>query len=95
MKNLVANIEKSLILHDSDSHNNNMFSNFNTIIQAITKSSNRKDLEKNMLSLFSYYTYQRYFHYGFGGNHMWLKQKQLDGNSFDDRILIVIINDND
>ena len=95
MKNLVANIENSLIFHESDSHNDSMFSNFNMILQTITSSKSREDLEKKMSVLFKGHATKKYFEFGFGGNHMWLKQNSIKtylsdevGTNFDNRILI-------
>jgi hypothetical protein len=66
------------------------------ILQGITKSENRVQLESEMELLFSNPITQRYFNYGFGSNHMWLKQKSLRRPNYDEvmvnpdeRILIV------
>ena len=78
MGNLTANIEKSLIFHNSDSANETMFSTFNMILQAITTSPSVEQLKGDMEKLFSNPITSRYFKYGFGGTHMWLTQRSLN-----------------
>jgi len=73
-------IENSLILKEND--NEEMLIAFNEIIQTCTLANNQEELRR-MLKGKSFYI-DRYFHYGFGANHMWVKQ-----NLYDDRILIV------
>ena len=96
MSNLTATIEKSLIFHNSDSANETMLSTFNMILQAITTSPSREQLESDMKFKFNNPITLRYFNYGFGSNHMWLKQRSLRRPNNDEvmvnpdeRILIV------
>jgi hypothetical protein len=57
-----------------------LFDEWNRILKSITISKNENELRSNM-KLFVY----KYFKYGFGGNHMWVIQK----NKPERRIIIV------
>jgi hypothetical protein len=96
MGNLTAKIERGLTFHNEESKNDTMLSTFNVILQKITTSPSREQLESDMKILFNNAITQRYFNYGFGSNHMWLKQRSLNTPTnpevrvnTEDRILIV------
>ena len=85
-----AKIEKSVVMLNDDERNHNMLVEFNSIIHTITTSVSR-EMIKNELEKRNF----RYFYFGFGGSHFWLKQKNIrtkDNNEIrinpDVRILI-------
>lgn len=84
-----AIIENSVIFLNDDEKNHNMLCQFNGILQEITLSKNKEELENRMnkCSVMAF----RYFIYGFGGNHFWVKQRHILGEVHvgDERIIFV------
>lgn len=77
-------IENSMLLSENDENNSEMLTAFNEVVQICTLSKNLDELKLKMGYLSHRVKY--YFVYGFGADHMWLKQKK----DMENRILLVV-----
>jgi hypothetical protein len=84
-------IENPLSFLVNKRKNEEMLCSFNHLLDAITSSKDLDELKKNVATSLPY-KHVKYFDVGFGSNHMWMHQSELEGEyniNSGKRILIV------
>lgn len=71
-------LENAFTYHNKDSHTDVMFGIFNEMVRVINECKDFDTLKIYMEEFMESSINQRYFNYGFGANHMWVKQRSLN-----------------
>lgn len=77
-------IEKEFHEHNDKEENSEAMDLFRMLAAMVSSVSCRSELIEIMEGFDT-----DYYEYGFGGNHMWLKEKDADGKVLDSRLAIV------
>ena len=78
MSKVELRIENSLTLHNDMKENEAMLLDFNQILTVISTAPSITQLKIDMGNIFLSPITESYFKFGFGSNHMWLKQRSLN-----------------